>query len=88
MKASGSCARWFGLFLILFTWAMPGRSAAQEICGEAQAELIAGRNTAVGVVDISHDSTALRITLSTDGWVILGSQVHVAEGLRGIARAR
>jgi hypothetical protein len=88
MKASGSCARWFGLCLVLFMWAMPGGSAAQEICGEAQAELIAGRNTAVGVVDINHDSTTLRITLSTDGWVILGSQVHVAAGLQGVAQPR
>ena len=78
MKAARRYGRWFGLCLVLFLWAMPGRSAAQEICGEVRTELIAGRNIVAGVVDISHDEAALYITLSTDGWAILRSQVHVA----------
>jgi hypothetical protein len=88
MKAPRSCKSWFGLCLVLFLWAIPGRSAAQEICGGAQTALIAGRNIVAGVVDISHDEATLYVTLSTDGWAILRSQLHVAASPEEIPRTR
>lgn len=88
MKIPRSCRRWFGPFLVLVLWAMPGGSAAQEICGELRTDLIAGRNLVAGVVDISHDDTALYVTLSTEGWAILRSQVHVAASPEEIPQLR
>jgi hypothetical protein len=88
MKAPRSYGRWLGLCVVLLLWATPGRSAAQEICGEFRTELIAGRHSVAGVVDISHDEATLYVTLSTDGWAIRRSQVHVAETLEGIPQTR
>ncbi len=88
MKARRTCGRWLGLFLAALLWVLPSLAAAQALCGSLQTELIAGRRIAAGIVDISHDDTALYVTLSTEGWAILRSQVHVAATPDGIPQTR
>jgi hypothetical protein len=88
MKLLRSCGRWLGLCLVVSLWVLSGPSAAQEICGEAQTPLIAGRGIVAGVVDISHDEANLYVSISTDGWAIMQSQVHVAETPQDIPQTR
>jgi len=80
--------QWIVLFMAMSLWIMPGMSTAQDICGGVQTNLIAGRGIAAGTVDISHDHETLQITIATEGWAIIRSQVHIAKTREDIPQTR